>query len=143
LNLAPTTDPIYLKLTERRAAAAVYTLFKAFACAAFKLTSSKSSKPRLGCGFAVGFFLTPSPPDTGPRIKFYMEAVKHFQITSKITSKKPQLHITRLQGWGPIPPSDWRAREVTGSDFWLRYFFSFLPQLVTSRVPRARQCTST
>jgi len=41
---------------------------------------------------------------------------QHFQSLPK---SRPSHVRGRNEAWGPIPPRDWRARELTGSDFWL------------------------
>ena len=60
-------------------------------------------------------------------VRIYVGGGQHFQSLPK---SLPGHFRGRNEAWGSIPPPDWRAREVTGSDFWLCHFLArrhFLP----------------
>jgi len=47
-----------------------------------------------------------------------MAQVSSFGRRSALPKSLPNHFRGNNEAWGPMPPPDWRAREVTGSDFW-------------------------
>jgi|AntAceMinimDraft_1070359.scaffolds.fasta_scaffold19417_1 hypothetical protein len=58
---------------------------------------------------------------------------QHFQTLPK---SLPNHFRGRNDAWVPIPPFDWRARKVTGSDFWLRHHFLRGSHFLNRHFPR-------
>ena len=57
----------------------------------------------------------PESPPASAREWFVLGGGQHFQ---SLPESLPNHFRGRNEAWGQIPPPDWRAREVTGSDFW-------------------------